>query len=760
MAADRPDEISSAAIAPGELRASPAEVERVLAQLDALPTLPAVAVRLLELTGDARADARDLSRVIESDIALAARLLALGRRAEHGVASTSIHELVVLLGFEAVRSLALSVKVFEVFSQDAACPSRVFDPSSFWKHSLAVGCAARLLAERSRGEEEATGGRVNPDLAFLCGLLHDIGKIALASCFPKAYDRAMERAAECLLDLSEVERSMFGLDHTLAGRRLAERWKLPEVIVQVAWLHHHDLAALPRIESPEYLRLVQWADGIVSLLRIGDAGRQEVRSDWHEEIRTLAAPGLEQDRFRDEIIEAVRARAELVGLDRLTSREVYQEALSRTTAELLRTNAQLAEANRALEARAGGFEALRVLKQALCDEPGHEDLCRAALAALTRLVGAEPIVLAVTSAVRETVWIAAQDDAGGSAVKSWSAARARLIEHVAVPGQWMPARMLSRVWADRVASTMGRPPETCRAIGSGGGACGVICLAESLLRERETVDVLCDWIEAWLIGIESRLASERLSEELSQINRRLIDTRAEAARVRSLAMVGRMAAGAAHEINNPLAVISGRAQLLASAASDEKTRQAGETIADHAARASDIVSELMAFAKPAEPKPTLWSAAEVLSTLRREWIDRAVLTEKEFELHISDEPPQIHADEAQIRMLLDELVRNAVDAMQGVSPRRLVVNCWRDVTDEKVMIRIEDNGYGMSAEVLEQAADPFFSHRVAGRGRGLGLSRATRYAEVNGGSIRLFSTPGQGTKALVELPSAGATPPG
>ncbi len=755
MAADRQDEMTSAATV-GELRASTAEVERVLAQLDALPTLPAVAVRLLELTGDARADARDLSRVIESDPSLAARLLALGRRAERAVASTSIHELVVMLGFEAVRSLALSVKVFEVFSQDTAGPSRVFDPPSFWKHSLAVGCAARWLAERSGGGQSTGADRANPELAFLCGLLHDIGKIALAGCFPKAYDRAMERAAECLLDLSEVERTMFGLDHTLAGRRLAERWKLPEVIVQSAWLHHHDLAALPRIESPHYLRLVQWADGLVSLLRIGDAGRQSVRSDWPGEIRTLATPGPEQDRFRDELVEAVQARAELVGLDRLTSREVYQEALSRTTAELLRTNAQLAEANRELEARAQGFEALRVLKQTLGDEPGHEALCRAALAALTHLADDEPIALAVTSTLRETVWIAAQDDAGTTVVKSWSAARARLIEHVALAGHWMPAGMLSRVWADRVASTMGRPPETCRAIGAGGG-CGVICVAESALHRRETIDVLCDWIETWLIGIESRMASERLSEELSQINRRLIDTRAEAARDRSLAMVGRMAAGAAHEINNPLAVISGRAQLLASAAADEKIRQTAETIADHAARASDIVTELMAFAKPAEPKPTCWSAADVLGAWRREWIDRGVLTEKEFPLHISDEPPQIHAEEAQIRMLLDELVRNAVDAMQGASARRLMVNCWQDVTDEKVMIRVEDNGCGMSADVLEQAADPFFSHRVAGRGRGLGLSRAMRYAQINGGTIRLFSTPGRGTQVLVELPSAGTT---
>ncbi len=110
-----------------------------------------------------------------------------------------------------------------------------------------------------------------------------------------------------------------------------------------------------------------------------------------------------------------------------------------------------------------------------------------------------------------------------------------------------------------------------------------------------------------------------------------------------------------------------------------------------------------------------------------------------------------------MRKLFDEVFRNAVEATAGKTDRRLNVNCWFEVADERVVVRVEDNGVGMTADVLERAMDPFFSHRPAGRGRGLGLSRAARYAEINGGRIRLASRPDEGTVVLVSLPAVSRT---
>ena len=102
--------------------------------------------------------------------------------------------------------------------------------------------------------------------------------------------------------------------------------------------------------------------------------------------------------------------------------------------------------------------------------------------------------------------------------------------------------------------------------------------------------------------------------------------------------------------------------------------------------------------------------------------------------------------------ILNAVVANAVAATSGKTAR-LQVNSPSCASDEIVRIVIEDNGVGMPRDVLEHAVDPFFSSRPAGRGRGLGLSRAYRLAEINGGGLSLESTPEVGTSVTVELPA-------
>jgi len=166
----------------------PAQIEMILAQIDALPTLSPVAAQIVQLSMDERAGVRDLVRLIASDPSLAARVLARVRRADCAAETDSVERAVVLLGVETVRSLVLSIEVFETFSHRVEADSRYFDRTGFWRHALAVGCAAQLLAS----EGGSKPGGVAPEEAFLCGLLHDLGKIVLAACFPRTYDRVAE----------------------------------------------------------------------------------------------------------------------------------------------------------------------------------------------------------------------------------------------------------------------------------------------------------------------------------------------------------------------------------------------------------------------------------------------------------------------------------------------------------------------------------------------------------------------------------------
>jgi putative nucleotidyltransferase with HDIG domain len=734
-------------------------VEMVLAQLDALPTLPAIAVRLLEITSNSRSNAREVISLVENDPSVSARLLALARRAEIAADVNTVDRAVVLLGFEAVRSLVLSVQVFETFSQRIEHVTSRLDTVGLWRHSLAVACAARLLAAFSQagpgdGSQAKEAQPVKPEDVFVCGLLHDLGKVALNACFPKSYDRvvaAVDTTRGCIAD---QERKVFGIDHTLAGRRLATHWKLPNMVQETIWLHHHSPASTPtRIEHPRHVQLVQLADRLARHLRIGYSGHHE--SDGPIEV-FAAAMGINRevlDRVTSALPELIEARAEIIGLDRVTSKELYYNSLVDANSELARVNSAVADSNRRLEQRSRAFEALLKLTRQMGEQPALEEVLCAAVEAGESLSHGRRVAVLAWSPTRSVVGLATADAQHGTrAVLLPLSELPEMNVPIASTG-WLSATLIPPLLRDRIAAALPQPAWWFPIAGHDLAGFWVIGGEGRPESDMEgAFAALSDVARQWLQAAETTAAARQLSEELAEINRRLIASQEEVARMRSVSMVAEMAAGAAHEMNNPLAVISGRAQMLNREGASEEVRKSAGLISEHANRASQIVTELMEFAKPSPPQPTNWSLGDLLRELRNEWIERNALTAEQFQLEISDELPPVRADASQIRTLFDEVIRNAVEAMRESSPPGIIVNCRHDLADDRLVVRIKDNGCGMSPDVLGRAMDPFFSHRPAGRGRGLGLSRAARYAQINGGRIRLNSQPGEGTAVLVELP--------
>lgn len=734
------------------------QAELILAQIDSLPTLPAVATRLLELTSDDRSGAREVIQLIESDQSLSARILALARRANVATSVTTVERAVVILGFEAVRNLILSVQIFETFSHRKERQGARFNRVEFWKHSLAVACAARLL-----GQETAAVGRVarsgspRPEEVFICGLLHDIGKVVLDACFPKSYDRVVAKVEERAGCIADVEREVFGLDHALVGSRLAMHWKLPAMIAETIWLHHNSPTATPsRLAHPEHVRLVQVADRLVRHMRIGYSGNQFLDEPLAVSAAAIGLSKESVERVMSALPELVEARAEFIGLDRLTSKDVYEGALARANEELARMNDSLTETNRRLHQRSRCFEAINNLRAALGDVLTHERVVQAAAEALAGNLAEGTVSVLGYSQARSVYAVASCEPGGESLYRDVLPAGdagdlGPLVEARAI---WVPASVLPKTLLDRVMASLDAMPTWCYPIHDPNGFAGAIFVSgQKPADSDELVPVLADWIGAWLGASESTTVTRRLNEELAEINRRLLASQSELARARSLVMVGEMAAGAAHELNNPLAVISGRAQLLNRDGVDDDVRKAAVLISDHAHRASAIVNELMEFAKPASPQPEVVDLPQLMGEIRRAWIEKKAIPEAQFRLDLSDGLPSIRVDALQIRMLFDEVIRNAIEAMRETPEPLLVMNCRCDLADDRVVIRVQDNGCGMAPEVLERAIDPFFSHRPAGRGRGLGLSRAVRFAEINGGRVRIDSRPGAGTRVFVELPA-------
>jgi putative nucleotidyltransferase with HDIG domain len=733
-------------------------VELILSQLTALPTLPAIALRLMEVTTSRESSAKDVVRIIESDPSLTAACLRMLRRADLGVRRSvvSVERAVVLLGFRAVRNAVLSLQIYDLFATADCDERRRALRSGFWKHSLAVACAAQLIGEHVKD--------LAPEELFVCGLLHDIGKIAMDTCLPKSYARIVEQVERRAVSISDAERELLGFDHTVTGKRLVTHWRLPLPVVECVWLHHQSPEALPSITRfPRHVQVVHLADTIVRRERIGFSG-YPYQTPLEPQIELLGIPMEGVNQVASRLPEQIAQFVDVLGLDDVGAEADMTEALARANRELGRVNDLLWENRQALELRSLFFDALGRFTGRLSHQDRIADVCRAAAEALRDTLDLPRAVAFVLLEGSRCLQV-------GHADGSHEPPPTSMIDWHFDEGD-----DLSSLEALRADEGPAPAPEICEAIWNRcflegdsellwivplrepGEFVGGVLLSgpeQNVQRFRRAGQECAALSRAFgmaVLSARARIEAERMNEELLDLNRRLHDAQERIVRTRSISMIGEMAAGAAHELNNPLAVIAGRAQMLAERTRDEEEKRALEVISQQAVRASGIVDELMDFAKPRAPEPVTQTLRDVLDSLRQHWQQATSLDDRQFQVRQADPDLTVHADPDQLREILDAVVANAVQATIPQTAR-LLINSPSVVSDDKVRIVIEDNGRGMTREVLERALDPFFSVRPAGRGRGLGLSRAYRLAELSGGRLWLDSTPNVGTRATVELPA-------
>jgi HD-like signal output (HDOD) protein len=356
----------------------PRRVELILQQLEELPTLPAVATRVLQVAADEESSVKDIVALIGSDAALTARILQLVHRADLGVRAETVtlERAIVLLGFQALRSAVLAVSVFETFSTPNPHQTK-FSREEFWKHSLATACCAELLGEAM----EAAYGRdagFPPSEAFVCGLLHDLGKVALDAILPKSFARVVEAVDLLRGNIADVERTVIGLDHMVVGKRLAERWELPQIIRESIWLHGQAPEALPdSVKYPRMINLITLADLIVRQQHLGYSGNYSFTLSRERlgEAVGLATPSVESAVTR--LVDRIQSRAGALQLGQTSTQELYHQALQRANQELGRASGQLAAKNRRLAVRAQYFDALSAFQGQLRADAAPQTVLRA-----------------------------------------------------------------------------------------------------------------------------------------------------------------------------------------------------------------------------------------------------------------------------------------------------------------------------------------------------------------------------------------------
>lgn len=746
---------------PAAYASDPRKVELVLGQLDALPALAPVVTRILSLTQDARGSVRDLAQLVASDPSLTASVLSICARAHQGVRSEGLtaEKAVGLLGFDAIRQITLASKIMEAFS-GAREPEREpgLERGDFWRHCLAVACAARRIAA-------ALGGPVDPEEAFLYGLLHDIGKIAFDSALPKSYARVLRRAAEHQIDISDAERHVLGVDHAVAGRRLAERWGLAPALVDVIWLHHHPPEALPAtIAAGGHVQIVLLADVLVREHGIGYSGNHRVPVSSRAIAAQMGLSEAARVGIVESLAEELEARAAWIGQEQTTSREVYLRALIRTGEELSAANAQLVERNDRLQRTAQYLSALDELNRTMSPSLAVREVCAIGAASIRNVLSVASVVL--FAAEGESRWVelgfsdgreTARLDERPEGVPHDAADRENAVR-LAEAGAWIAPAPGGFGWLlERVASDLGDGPfwllpVVCRRRWVG----GVLFSADGetvgrLSGEAAELAALSGAVGLAITHAQARVAARRLADDLADANRRLADIQPDLIRARVLESIVAMAAGAAHELNNPLAVISGRAQVLQKLSADPELLDGLARISAQAQACSDIVTQLMEFARPEAPSPEEVDVGVAISDVVSE-LDSARLLERGA-VRIEVEPGLRKAwfDRAALREIVRELLDNSIEATAPES-RFLTVKAASDLTEESIVVHVVDNGRGMTPDVLGRAFDPFFSYRPAGRGRGLGLSRVQRRLHAGGGMIRIASEPGRGTRVEFRVP--------
>jgi signal transduction histidine kinase/CheY-like chemotaxis protein len=216
-----------------------------------------------------------------------------------------------------------------------------------------------------------------------------------------------------------------------------------------------------------------------------------------------------------------------------------------------------------------------------------------------------------------------------------------------------------------------------------------------------------------------------------------------------LSALGQLLSGVAHELNNPLTVIAGRATLLLRGERDGRTRPALEAIQKNADRMKRIIQSQLRLARPYPPERA-WLD---LNALIQETVEiRASgmrLNNLEVRLALDDGAPRIFADPHQLQQVFLNVITNAEHAMAG-GPGMLTISTRR--VGETIRVSLADTGPGIAPEHLPRVFDPFFTTKEVGHGTGLGLSVSYSIVEAHDGRIRAESRAGEGATFVVELP--------
>ncbi|MEO1129175.1 MAG: ATP-binding protein, partial [Planctomycetota bacterium] len=575
--------------------------------------------------------------------------------------------------------------------------------------------------------------------------------------------RVVEISRNRRTDIAEVEREIIGIDHRAAGKRLAERWGLPFAVQDAMWLCAHPPAHLPDVPHRPLIRVIIAASELVRSMHIGFSGRYSPTTDFRQLCIDCGLEPFDVDRTSIELQQRLEARAAALGLHSEHDPSLLLSAIGEANSELGRLHEMMRRRSTGADAAQRSLREIGAFHEAVRSSSGLGRTLEALAQSGQRLLGGRVPCILWQRRAEESIELHTFDATGrptgasrcsGDLVglaESFDGGQG--IEAGAVPlmtliGDELPdgydaerLRLLSmRVPPGSAAALLHEPSET-----------------DLPLDRAALAGVTAAWSGA-IAAAAQHDGARHMAEQLASANAALSEAHAELVEASSHRRLAELAAGAAHEMNNPLTVISGNAQVLGIRLRNTEEAPLVRTMVQASERLSDLISGLHFFANPPRPQRRRTNLPQLIMRAISQAGRRARQEARNIKgLVVSDSPivpifdariPPASIDPDHVRLAVTELVLNAIQSR----PRsRIEVRVHIDPRDDRLSIAVTDDGIGMSSRTLEHAFDPFFSDKEAGRRTGLGLAKARRLVDMHGGTLELTSTPGEGTQARIVL---------
>lgn len=277
----------------------------IMNEIENLPAFPVIVQKVIQIVNDPKSSASDFENYVRRDQTLTAKMLRMANSSFYNVQREIIliRDAVVTLGYNTVKTIAFAAGTGDIFKRNL--PQYGLAPAGLWKHSFGVALASRIISFDLGFDDEQA------EELFICGLLHDIGKLVLGK-FIQNEDKVYETDNKVIANICQAERSLTGYDHSELGEIISKKWQLPEKICYTIKYHHEPETAT---KHENEIAIINLADYICKYLRIGFNTKNKSEPKLYEMITTQLSINDDKIRyFTKEISDKLKDLDKIAGI--------------------------------------------------------------------------------------------------------------------------------------------------------------------------------------------------------------------------------------------------------------------------------------------------------------------------------------------------------------------------------------------------------------------------------------------------------------